>query len=105
MRGPANTKHAHDIDMMLAHFLRSWPNFTGALGQRLLFAGRRTPRRAAPRRAAPRRVSHVAKNLPCIISIPKKNRIFTRRGALGGATFAEFCGAAQRGAARRLVGP
>ena len=28
----------------------------------------------------------------------KKNRIFTRRAALGGATFAEFCGAAFDGA-------
>ena len=48
-----------------------------------------------------RRVMWRKNSPPCIISIWKNPRIFTRRAAPSGATFAEFCSAAQRGEAQR----
>ena len=34
-----NTSSKHDVDPMLAHNLRRWPNIKQALVQRLVFAG------------------------------------------------------------------
>ena len=36
---PANTIHLNNVDTMLAHRLRRWPNIVPALGERLMLAG------------------------------------------------------------------
>ena len=37
-----NTPSKHDVDPMLAHNMRRWPNIKPALVQRLVFAGLRS---------------------------------------------------------------